>query len=52
MVWLPVGLITAAAIEVPFSEDLQTLTGHDLTHLGSPSLKTCQEAEAKHSVTE
>lgn len=55
MVWLPTGLITAASIEVPFSEDLQTLTGHDLTlHLGSPppSLEHHQETGAKLRVTE
>lgn len=53
MAWLPTGLITAASIEVPFSEDPQTLTGHDLTlHLGSPSLEHHQEAGAKHRMTE
>lgn len=53
MAWLPVGLITAVSIEVPFSENLQTLTGHDLTlYLGSPSLEHHQEAGAKHRMTE
>lgn len=53
MARLPAGLITAASIEVPFSDDLQTLTGHDLTlHLGSLSLEQHQEGGAKHRMTE
>lgn len=53
MVWLPVGLITAASTEVPFSEELQTLIGHDLTLLlGSPPWSATKKLGAKHRMIE
>ena len=45
---MPTGLITPAFIEVPFSEDLQALAGHDLiAPLGSPTLEYHQKAGAR-----